>query len=792
MTEKSAEIQIVIDGKKVVCQPGETVIQAADRMGIYIPRFCYHDKLSVVANCRMCLVDVHKAPKALPACATPVADGMEVSTRSKRAVSAQRAVMEFLLINHPLDCPICDQGGECELQDAAMGFGRGVSRFEQTKRAVADEDLGPLVATEMTRCIHCTRCVRFGEEIAGMPELGALGRGESTKISTYLQSGVQSELSGNMIDVCPVGALTAKPSQFKGRSWSFQQHAMIAQHDGIGSHQYMHTIVNNTHEVPRIMRVVPHAFEPVNEVWLSNVDRFSYEGLSHKGRLQHPLVKRQGRWHQVSWVEALDEAVSRFQGALSRHGREQAAGLISPNASVETLYLFQKWLRSLGVTNIDHRLRRTDSSEDPSVILPATLGLTLEAVESQQVIVLFGDDVRRTQPLLNHRIRQAQLKGAKVFVIGANDSSYNFEADGLFIRPETWDGLLYSLATGERVTGLGKEAEGFVERVRSAVGESEHNWVLLGQDVAHHPKADALTSLATFWEQNQSLTLGHLSMGANSVGAVQMGVLPGQGPFGAKLEHVGMSLMQALESPRKAYWLHHVEPSFDLAMGQKGEAALAKADCVVAVSMYDNPTLRKHADVILPVVPYSEETGTVVNMEGRWQRSQAAIPTLGEARPAWKVYRVLGNLTHAEGFDYQDLADVQTQIDALRESSRWPESGALPGKDVKKPSVKKSGVCLFSQWPLERSDAIVRRATSLQAAADFKAVLRVHPKTLAKHGWVDGQSYLVSYEGLAKPFKQTLVADATVAEDVLYRLSALAKDPCVDGTVLNVMLEACK
>lgn len=722
-TNTQQNVEIKIDGQTVVCQQGESIIQAADRHGVYIPRFCYHDKLSVVANCRMCLVEVGNCPKTMPACATTVTPNMEVYTQSKKTRDAQKAVMQFLLVNHPLDCPICDQGGECDLQDVAMGFGEGCSTFTGKKRAVKDENLGPFIATEMTRCIHCTRCIRFGDEIAGLPELALTQRGGQSAVSTFLQHGVHSELSGNMIDLCPVGALTSKPFRFHGRSWGYEQHHAIAPHDCIGSNLYMH--VNNTDEdgQMKVMRVVPKQNDEVNDQWISDIDRFSYQAIHSSKRLQHPMIKNKGVWQEVSWFDALSSAALGMRQVVEKHGAEQIAGLMSPSSSLEEGYLFQKVMRSQGVVDIDHRLRCLDDSYVQHEGLHTGFGMTLNQLQAMDHFMIIGGDLRRHQPMLNHRIRTAQLGGAQVTLLHGYDPDYNFElANYLSYHPNEWCEVLLALiqvALGRKKApnGIEKLLKDVTasERAKQQVAimrEAKSPVIILGLEAYHHPLAGRIRALAEHLAILLDGQVCSVTDGSNSSGMWLSGVVPSRGAFAAGVASQGKLAVSHFAEPKRGYWLHQFSPMQDSIQPSQAMAALKQADFVVACSSFDDDQLKEVADVLLPIALPAECSGTYVNAEGRWQFSQAAIMPCHEAKPAWKVYRVLGNYWHVEGIKYNHLEDVAKELECLQQESMIPEVKPMPNYE---PLAKvELSWTLLPVWTAGCQDMMVRHSESLQ------------------------------------------------------------------------------
>ena len=559
------QVNIEVNGIPLKARKGAMLIEATDAAGIPIPRFCYHKKLSIAASCRMCLVEVEKAPKAMPACATPVMEGMKVYTQSPRALAAQKGTMEFLLINHPLDCPICDQGGECELQDIAMGYGGEVSCFAERKRVVKEKDIGPLVATDMTRCIQCTRCVRFGEEIAGLRELGATGRGENMEIGTYVAHSMVSELSGNVIDLCPVGALTAKPSRYRGRSWEFVQHAAVAPHDSVGS---------NSSFIPsagKVMRVVPRENEQVNETWISDRDRFSYEGIYSDDRLAKPLLGGV----EVDWEAALEAAAKGLKDVIARHGADAVGFLVSPTATVEELYLAQKLARGLGVANIDHRLRQADFSDQGAAPVFPWLGQALEDLEKVKAALLIGSNARMEQPLAGHRLRKAALAGGQIMFVNPRDFDFRFPVAAKVIADPA--GMVVALAgVAQAVAELKGQAlpASLAGLVAGAPGETERAiaanlvnnapaTVLLGNLAVSHPAFASLRALAGFIAQASGARLGYLPEAANSAGGWLAGAVPHRLPGGKPAPQAGLDARAMVEAPRKAYVLVGTEPELD-------------------------------------------------------------------------------------------------------------------------------------------------------------------------------------------------------------------------------------
>ncbi|HSW68677.1 MAG TPA: NADH-quinone oxidoreductase subunit NuoG [Gammaproteobacteria bacterium] len=724
-----SDIEIEIDGKPLKAKPNSMVIQVADEAGIYIPRFCYHKHLSIAANCRMCLVEVEKSPKTLPACATPVMPGMKIFTKSPKALAAQKAVMEFLLINHPLDCPICDQGGECELQDLSMGYGSSESYYTFGKRSVLDQDIGPLVATDMTRCIQCTRCVRFGDEIAGMRELGAVNRGEDMEIGTYVEKAMHSEVSGNIIDLCPVGALTSKPFRFTARAWELNQYPTIAAHDCAGSNIYAHT------RSGQVMRIVPHENIAINQTWISDRDRFSYEGLNHPDRLLKPLVRANGEWKETDWQTALEMAVARLRGIITTAGAEDIGALASPNSTLEEFYLLQKLMRQLGSSHIDHRLRQTDFSDQNTMpLFPGMKGSIADIAESD-VIVLIGSNIQKEQPVLSLRVRQAARQGARVIAMNMMDYDFNFPISLKKITaPHQFVEALRKL-----LPESDEDNQAFIQLLR----EAKKVCVLVGIQAFHHPQSAAIRTLAQHIGNAYQGTVGFLTEGANAAGAWIAGAIPHREPGAKKIAQAGLDACAMLKNPRKAYVLLNVEPELDCANAPLALRALEQAESVVSLSIYKNPILMQYAHVILPITPFTETAGTFVNVTGQWQRFNGVSAPQGEARPAWKVLRVLGNLFHCEGFDYRTAHEIHEEIKTIDHADSVQTISEIPPIQQAKHNLSRIG-----EIPVYAGDSLVRRAKSLQAAQNIiqgnLIAVRLHPQTAEELGVKEADYVMVS------------------------------------------------
>ncbi len=725
-------INIEVDGQKLQGHKGDMLIEVTDAAGIHIPRFCYHRKLSVAANCRMCLVEVERAPKPLPACATPISEGMRVFTKSPKAIAAQRATMEFLLINHPLDCPICDQGGECELQDVAMGYGAGIGEYAESKRVVKDKDIGPLVATDMTRCIHCTRCVRFGEEIAGLRELGATGRSEHMEIGTYVAKAVSSELSGNIIDLCPVGALTAKPSRYTFRPWELSQHEAIAPHDGLGSNIYLHT------RGGKVMRVVPRENEALNEVWLSDRDRFSYLGLRAEDRLLHPMLREGDGWREAGWEEALELAAH----ALKAAGAELRT-LVAPHCTLEEIYLSQKLTRGLGSPHIDHRLRQRDFRDQHVLPSMPLLGHEVEELDRIEAALIVGSHLRHEQPLLNQRLRKAALAGARIAFVNPAGMPQTYDVLAEFasgnagmvqdlaailaaLKPQDLHGALAALVAEARVDGRH-------EAVAAALRQAKHAGIYLGALAQSHADLALLRQLARAIAAHSGASLGEFAASGNSAGAWLAGAVPHRLPGGKAAEVTGMHAAAMLSNPGKAHLLLGLEPELDSLAGQAALQSLAGAEFNLVLAPFLTPAMQSYAHVILPIAAFAESAGTYVNTEGRWQSMPGAASPPGEARPAWKVLRVLGNLVDLPGFDYLSADEVREELrDLCRDVE--PEQG-LAALDLAPSAPPAEGLERLGGVPLYASDALVRRAQALQATPAGRDIhARLHPDAIASLG----------------------------------------------------------
>ena len=782
-------LSIEIDGRPFKARKGRMIIEVADANAIPIPRFCYHDKLSVAANCRMCLVEVERAPKPLPACATPVMDGMKVFTRSKTARNAQRSVMEFLLINHPLDCPICDQGGECELQDVAMGYGRDVSRFNERKRTVEDQDLGPLIATDMTRCIHCTRCVRFGEEIGGMPELGATGRGEDMEIGTFITRSVDSELSGNVIDLCPVGALTSKPFRFRARAWEMAQRDGVAPHDPVGSNIHLHV------RRGRVLRVVPRANESINEVWISDRDRFGYEGLYSDDRVLSPMVKCDGTWCDASWEEALEAAVAGLREVIAAKGGDGIGALASASCTIEELYLFQRLMRGIGSSNVDHRVRQRDFSDQHAAPGYPSIGMGVDDLERIDAVLLIGSCTRKEHPIVNHRLRKASLAGASVMYLDVMAHDLNIApAARSVVAPSKLASRLAAVTAAtarlaerqsEDLDALadGVEIDVDAERIAHILVDAGRGAILLGPQAVNHRDASALRGLAARLAELTGATFGTLDEGANPAGAWIAGVLPHREARGAAAKRRGLDARAMIEAGLDAYVLMGLEPELDCTDGARARDALNGARFVVSLSAFRSEAMSEYADVILPIAAFAETEGTFVNVSGTWQRFGAAAFPYADSRPAWRVLRVLGNLLDLPGFEQESIEDVRTELGepAPPRVSGWTLPRSLPG-------LVGDGFERIAPVPIYAADALVRRSKPLQATKDSEfAGVALSPATLERIGLTECEQALVCQDG--RSVTLDVVADGRLPDDCVYLPAGIAASAALDAGDGGVVLD---
>ncbi|HBR96061.1 MAG TPA: NADH-quinone oxidoreductase subunit G [Gammaproteobacteria bacterium] len=746
-------ITITVDGRELSASKGQMLIEVTDQAGIDIPRFCYHKKLSIAANCRMCLVEVEKAPKPLPACATPVMPDMVVHTRSELARSAQKGTMEFLLINHPLDCPICDQGGECELQDVALGYGESSSAYTEGKRVVIDKYLGPLISTEMTRCIHCTRCVRFGEEIAGLRELGATGRGENVRIGTYIEKSVVSEVSGNVIDICPVGALTAKPSRFTARAWELSQHAGISPHDCLGSNVFIHT------EKGTVNRVVPRENEQINEVWIADRDRFSYQGLNSADRLVVPKLRVDGELVDTDWDTALQFVAKRLTKA-----QDQLATLVSPYATLEEMFLAQKLTRALGACDIDHRLGQQDFSDQARAPVMPWLGMDIPALESLDAVLLIGANVRKEQPLAALRLRKVAMNGGSVSLMNTSKAPVHFDPlENLSLAPPQMLPALASLAheagvDGEVLMNIAQDSDDAYARIAASLSKSEHSAIVLGSQAVTSPEFAAIRALAAAIATATGSVLAYLPEAGNTCGAWLSGCVPHRGPGGEALESVGRDAHALLSTASDTLLLLNVEPELDAADPSAVTAALEDSGAVIAISSYLGGSVATHADVVLPLGVFTETAGTYVNASGRWQFTKGVPEPLGQARPGWKIMAALGALCDLEGFEYASVTAVSAELQQLCQDVQLDNSYTVPGAVEVRPNG--ATLYLIGENTLYSGDPVVRRATALQKTRDARVNARVGAETARRFGLAEGDRVSLRYNGTGSAELPVVLDDA--------------------------------
>jgi len=777
-------VNIEIDGIPLRVDSSKMIIQVADEAGIDIPRFCYHKKLSIAANCRMCLIEVTESRKALPACATPVTEGMKVFTQSERAISAQRGVMEFLLINHPLDCPICDQGGECELQDISMGYGSGIGQYSEGKRVVKDKDIGPLINTDMTRCIHCTRCVRFGEEVAGIKELGATGRGEHMEIGTYIEQSVASELSGNIIDLCPVGALTSKPFRYKARAWELTAHKSIAPHDAVGSNIEFHTRRNE------VLRVVPRENESLNETWLSDRDRFSYLGLNHEQRATEPMIKVNGKWQKTDWQTALQAAIDGLKSISTKHGDEQIAGLISPTSTLEESYLFQKLLTGIDVNCIDFRLRQQDFA-DRNVSYHSD-DWCLASIEESYDIVLVGCNIRAEQPIIAHRIRQSALLGTPI-------TNINFFSSDLLIPSVTQltvdiKGMLKTLSgIAKALISLSKDDEGgwrklLITVIPSAqeqtiamrLANAKKATVFVGALANNHPQASKIKSLIQLIVKLTSTQMIVFPT-ANSIAAeISQSLVSNNDKASQRL-----NAQQAWKQRLRAYVLYGIEPELDCMDPLEAQNALQQASLVVSMTSFVTDKIRAYSDVILPIAPFSETSGTFIGIDKQWQSFAGAVNAKGDCRPGWKVLRVLGNMANLRGFDYVSSTDIRDEVQDQLSLCSSRHENYIPDN-----LHSESELMLISEVPMYQTDAVLRRSSALQQTPENQQakIARMNRVDADKFGVNEAKSIEIMQD--SNSIIMPLVIDDAIAQGCIYLAAGIVETSALGASFSNVTVQA--
>ena len=794
-------LKVEINGQQLEAEPGSTIIEVADSAGIYIPRFCYHEKLSVAANCRMCLVEVERAPKPLPACATPVTDGMVVQTLSDIAKQAQKDTMEFLLINHPLDCPICDQGGECPLQDQAMGFGGSSSEFEEIKRSVDNVDLGPLISTEMTRCIHCTRCVRFGEEVAGVMELGAIGRGEDMKISTFLGTSMDSEISGNVIDLCPVGALTSKPYRFTARTWELNGHKGISPHDCLGSNLEIQEIGGV------VKRVLPRDNEAVNECWLSDRDRYSYESVNCNDRLTMPLVRRGENYQEIEWAEALELVSSELTQIKENWSGEQIGAIVSPTSSLEEFFLLQKILRALGSSNVDHRLRQQDFRDDLAAPVCPGTETPISKIQELDGVLIVGSNIRKELPLISLRLRRFAQQGGEITVLNPMSFNHNFKAAQEVIAKPSEMAIVFAsiarkiaiargkadLLPGHLVEHAGlKEFGTDVGAIADCLtGDDADALIVLGQIAMNHPDASLLRQIASWLGENCGIKIALLP-DANGVAGWVAGCVPHRLPGGRPNVSPGLNCKNMIDECLKAYVLYGVEVSSDYADPVALDTALNEAEFVVSFSTFRS-AVPMQADVVFPLAAFTEIDAGYINVDGVYQFASAAVKPMGQSRPGWKILRVLGNFLKLDGFDHVTSKDITTELEEVYDLSdpisvRYNSDLQVVNHVVAQSTELKHGKQLdrIIDVPVYRVDPTVRRATALQSTQDAHTVpLLACAEELEELGFKPGGRLAVdSRAGRVMLRAQT---DDRVPRGVVYVPTGLSETSVLGSSPVQVM-----
>lgn len=772
-------VELTIDGIKLEAPEGSMVIQAAHEAGVYVPHFCYHKKLSIAANCRMCLVDVEKAPKPLPACATPVTNGMIVNTRSEKAIAAQKDVMEFLLINHPLDCPVCDQGGECQLQDLAVGYGASSSRYQEEKRVVVAKSMGPLISTEaMQRCIHCTRCIRTGEEIAGLQEVGMIGRGEHAEITTFVGRAVESELSGNMIDVCPVGALLSKPFHFQARSWELGRRRTVSPHDSLGANLIVHTRRDEA------VRVVPFENEEVNECWISDRDRFSYLGL-YEDRLEHPMIRENdGSWREASWNDALQMVVHGVKSIQEKFGNDQIGSIASPQATVEELALLARLTRELGSENVDFRLRQTDARFDQSLIGTPWLGMPIAALNELDRVVVIGSFLRKDHPLMAQRLRQAIKHGTQVSFIdsAADNPLFDHIAGRLTVAPSQIANAVaevaVAVAQSQNQTPIAEfesvQASEAAQVIAQSLASGEKVAVFLGNMAVSSDQASTIMANASALAELLGAQLGFLTAGANTVGGYLAGATPKEG---------GLTAEQMLSQSLRAYFVLNVEPTLDSDLAAHAAEALKGSTLTVALTSYKSAAA-DWADIMLPVAPFTETSGSFVNAEGRVQSFKGVAAPVADSRPAWKVLRVLGNLFELDGFDEESSEAVRDAVLSAGITNRL--SNEIKANPALTPAA--SGLERVADVPIYRSDAITRRSEPLQQTpASVLPTARMNAETLNQLKLVDGDQ--VRVKSAQGEVSLTAELDDTIAANSVRVAAAFAETAALGSAFGQLTVE---
>jgi NADH-quinone oxidoreductase subunit G len=737
-------VKIIIDDQELEASSGDMIIEVADDAGIYIPRFCYHKKLSIAANCRMCMVQIANSNKTIPACATPVVDGMQIYTKSKHAINSQRAVMEFLLINHPLDCPICDQGGECELQDLSVGYGKDTSIFNEVKRVVSDHDIGPLITTNMTRCIHCTRCIRFGKEIAGVQDFGLVNRGDKTEVRTYIGAAVKSNLSGNLIDICPVGALNSKPYAYQARSWELKNIASIAPHDCLGANIDIHT------REKKIFRVVARENDNINETWISDRDRFSYLGVQHSERLKSPCFKRNGRWHKVSWQEAIEFVSKQLKSTIKNYGAEQLAGIISPSSTLEELFLFQNLIRGLGSNNVDHRIHEQDFTDQKYCPIVPTSNLSLDDLEKSDRLLIFAANIDVEQPLLTVKIRNAIRNGAEVYVINPIDHEFNFEVSSKVIisnsmLPNILSQLIELSLDDQALTNLdsksGSDSE--IKTILQGLSTGSKLSFITGSYLYQHSNASLLRTLIEKFQSLWKAQVMNLIFGANGVGAWLSGCVPHRKEFGKTVNTPGLNVIDSFKSNLQTYCIYGIEPEVDCLFPGSVLNALNEASSVIVFSPYVTEAMRSYAGAILPISTFAEMSGCFINMFGNKQEINNAISPMYNSKPGQEVLLQLSEILQLPGLQSYELVNVGGKLDTVLDKMEAPNTSNR-NFDELTISDNSDELSLLFDWQINAIDPIVRRSYALQEVSKiYDAQVYVSTNEAEKFSLADGDTIIL-------------------------------------------------
>jgi len=769
-------MKIKLNNKECSFNQGETLIQVADRNGIHIPRFCYHDKLSIAANCRMCLVEQSGVGKPQPACSTPAQENQEYFTKSFLAENSQKNTMEFLLINHPLDCPVCDQAGMCELQDQALMHGRVKSRYVQEKRVVLDYKIGPLIKTNMTRCIHCTRCVRFGEEIAGIKEFGAIGRGESMEIRTYLTSAINSPMSGNMIDLCPVGALNAAPSHMKGRTWELEEVKHISSHDCVGSNMNLHILDND------VFRVVPHENEKINEVWISDRDRFSYEAINHSDRVKKPIAKINGRHVEVEWEQAFEIIYEK----INKVKFNKSAGFISANSTVEEQYLFQKWLREININNVDHRVAQNKFDYEDNIIFPR-IDINIEEIENIKSILLLDSNITHEQPILSHKIRKSYLKDAKINSIHSYNYNFNFDIyNSILTNPNKLSEILIDIIEYLTVItvndkslnkfilpdGIKKKFRGLSNKKIIEISNdllTNESLIILGSNLKNHQDYSFLKILTNIISVLTKSNKAFLGENSNEAGAYLTGCLPNKSEGLKQVKDSGLNIYDSIKNNMDCYIIYNAD-LIDFYYYSELKKSLEGAKFVLGFQSFVTEEDKNYYDVILPLATIFESPGTFINIEGQWQSFVQACTPHFDSKEGWKILTKLRSIFGANITNSLDYIDILNEVDSsVREYNSFEN---FEFKDINIKNHSQNGSLIRSGGSSSYyGDNIVRRANSLNKVTLSKNSICVNSKTLEQNNIDTSKNKVLVKQG-EKSLLAELVVDDNVSDDCIYIINS--------------------